>query len=231
MTRSARRCRNIFEEYLRITSLSGATDSFRPMHVALPHSDERELAFRALLPLAQTISEGLTRVDAVLEDERKSISPFRKKWHRSQHASARGYSRFSHTVLALRALEESGALRLISTDSQEAQNIWLWRIDERHVLRIKHDLDDVVDPGTATLFSLEPSTGDVTVFLTWETRPDGSIRSIAFASRDEPKWAVLLRELLEAANDPTPHVEPARPRLNVRSKLVDDNAGEQSSDG
>jgi hypothetical protein len=199
---------------------------------ATTHADERELAFETLLPLARAIADVLARVQTLLDDERKQISPFRSKWHMTQHASSRGSSRFAHTVQEMRELEDGTTVRLISTPSQMAQNLWLWRLDDRYVLRVKHDLDDIVDPGTATLFSLEPTAAvSMTIFLTWETAADGQIRSVAFASLDEPKWTIPLRELLDASVEPTRKLEAPRPQLNVRSKIVDDNASEQSADG
>jgi hypothetical protein len=183
--------------------------------------DARALAFAALQPLARLTSEALERVQETLDSERTMTSPLRRRWHPTQHASSRGISRFAHTVDEWgRALAGHPRVRRISRPVQEAQNLWLWLLDERYVLRIKHDLEDVVDPGTATLFSLEPQSAVPTVFLTWETAPGGELRRVAFATVDEPRWTITLRELLEADTPAPESVAGAPPQVGARSKLT-----------
>ncbi len=183
------------------------------------NSDERERAFEALLPIAIKTQGALARVQDALDDEHRLTSLLRSGFHPSQRSAIVGMNRHAHTVREWGGVLESGWASRICTDTQEAQNIYLWLLDDRYVLRIKHDLDDVVDPGTATLFSLAPQEDPVVVFLTWDTAPDHKIRNVCFATLDQPAWTITLEELVAAAA-PLQVIPTSRPRVVVRSKQV-----------
>ncbi len=183
-----------------------------------PPPDEREQAFEALLPLAPKTQAALGRVQDVLDDEQHLTSPLRSQFHPAQRSALLGMSRFAYTVREWGgALEAHGTASRVSTDTQESQNIYMWLLEDRYVLRVKHDLDDIVDPGAATLFSLAPQEKPVVVFLTWDTAPDHQIRNISFATLDQPAWTITLTELIAAASPPE-GVRPPRPLVIVRSK-------------
>jgi hypothetical protein len=194
--------------------------------------DERERAFAALMPIAQGTSAALARVEEAVEDERRLTTPLRARFHATQHASLNGTSRFAYAVRELgEMLDEHPSARRISSEPQQAQSIYMWLLAERYVLRIKHDLDEIVDPGTATLFSLEPEAGPVIVFLTWEIGADGKMRAIGFATVDEPKWTITLDELLRAEAEPPAPIKPQRPQVTVRSKQAPASDEEQAGRG
>ena len=196
------------------------------------HPDERERAFAALLDIANGTDDALTRVQRALDDERKLVAPLRSGFHPTQHAGLNGISRFAYTVREWgEMLDRHPAARRISTERQEAQNIYMWLLNEEYVLRIKHDLEEIVDPGTATLFSLEPQASPVVVFLTWDTVADAKIRGVSFATVDEPSWTIPLAELLRAAAGPVPTVPAPRPQVTVRSKHETVTDEEQPSRG
>lgn len=190
--------------------------------------DEREQAFEVLLPIAETTQDALARVQDVLDDEQRRTSPLRSEFHPSQRSALLGMSRHAYTVREWGAVLELGAASRISTDTQEAQNIYMWLLEERYVLRVKHDLDDVVDPGTATLFSLAPQEKPVVVFLTWDTAPEHKIRNVSFATLEEPRWTITLAELMDAAA-PTIKAQPPRPQVVVRSRHAEESGTSTST--
>ena len=184
--------------------------------------DERERAFEALLPLAPKTQAALVRVQDVLDDEQRLTSPLRSRFHPAQRSALLGMSRFAYTVREWGAvLEAHTAACRVSTDTQESQNIYMWLLQGEYVLRVKHDLDDILNPGAATLFSLAPQARPVVVFLTWDTAPDHKIRNVSFATLDEPAWTITLTELTDAASPPV-DLHPPRPQLIVRSKYAGD---------
>jgi hypothetical protein len=194
------------------------------MSISTP--DERERAFEALLPLAAKTQDVLDRVQSALDDEHRLVSPLRAGFHPTQRAGLTGSCRHALTVLHWGAMLEASSVSRICTDSQEAQSLFMWLLDDRYVLRVKHDLTEVVDPGTATLFSLAPQDAKddpVAVFLTWETTAERKIRRVSFATTNEPAWTIPLTELLAAAS-PTVTVTTRPPLVLVRSKR--DGAGE-----
>jgi hypothetical protein len=183
-----------------------------------PPPDEREQAFEALLPIAAKTQEALEHVQDVLDDEQRLTSPLRSQFHPAQRAALLGTSRFAYTVREWGGmLDAVGGTFHLSTETQESQNIYMWLLADRYVLRIKHDLEDVVNPGAATLFSLAPQEEPVVVFLTWDTAPDQEIRNACFATLDQPAWTITLDELVDAGSAPAV-VHPARPQIVVRSK-------------
>ncbi len=192
------------------------------------NSDEREQAFDALLPIAIKTQDALARVQDALDDEHRRTSLLRTDFHPSQRSALLGMSRHAYTVREWGGALESGLAPRICSDTQEAQNIYLWLLDDRYVLRVKHDLEDVVDPGTATLFSLAPQEDPVVVFLTWDTAPEHTIRNVCFATLDQPAWTITLAELMAAAAPPLVVPTP-RPRVVVRSKQASEEGVSQTS--
>jgi hypothetical protein len=182
----------------------------------------RRRAFEALAPIAAEIDAVLRHVDEVVEDDRKLNQPLRSSFHLAQRAALSGTTRFSATVLGLgQALDGRLDCQRISTPTQESQNIYMWLISGHLVLRVKHDLEGVVDPGTAQLFATDADT-DIcpTVYLTWDIAADGSVRNVVFATVEQPTWTIPLLQLLAATAAPTqlpvPTARPAGPA--VRSK-------------
>ncbi len=192
-------------------------------------SDEREQAFEALLPIAIKTQDALARVQDALDDEHRRTSPLHSDFHPSQRSALIGMSRHAYTVREWGGVFESSLVPRICSDTQEAQNIYMWLLDDRYVLRVKHDLDDIVDPGTATLFSLAPQADPVVVFLTWDTAPEHKIRNVSFATLDQPAWTITLAELVAAAT-PALVVRTPRPRVVVRSRQIADEDVSQTSD-
>jgi len=181
--------------------------------------DARQLAFASLLPVAEITAAALQRVDRAVKDEKELTKELRKGWHPAQRAGSEGTSRFSNTVYFWgRALEAAESARRASSPSQEAQSIYLWRIGDRFYLRVKHDLESVVDPGAATLFSLIPHEAPVNVFLSWDVSPDGEIVNPHFASVDGDTWTIALFELLAALEDSVQPLPRPAPRLVARSR-------------
>lgn len=183
-----------------------------------PPPDEREQAFEALLPIASRTQEALGRVQDTLDDEQRLTSPLRSQFHPAQRSALLGTSRFAYTVREWGgALDTHSGVSRVSTDTQESQNIYMWLLEDRYVLRVKHDLDDIANPGAAALFSLAPQEMPVVVFLTWDTAPDNKIRNVSFATLDQPAWTITLSELMDAASPPAT-LHPPRPQVIVRSK-------------
>ncbi len=157
----------------------------------------RRDAFDTLLPVASDIADALNLVERDVADDRKLNQPVRSSFHPSQRASLTGMTRFSSAVVHVgRALDSRSECRRMSTASQESQNLYMWLVGERLVLRVKHDLEGVVDPGTAQLFAVTPTEPNTTVFLTWSIAPDGCMRNASFATVDEPRWTIPLSQLL-----------------------------------
>lgn len=180
----------------------------------------RSAAFETLLSVASDIADALEHVELAVADDRKLNQPVRSSFHPSQRAALTGMTRFSSAVLHLSgALDARSECRRISTPSQESQNLYMWLVGEQLVLRVKHDLEGIVDPGTAQLFALAPAERCQTVFLTWGIGPDGSMRSVSFATVDEPRWTIPLSQLLAVEHAPVEMPAQSRPvGPAVRSK-------------
>lgn len=160
--------------------------------------DVQDLAFEALLPLAEPTERALQRVQSRLESEIKLVGPLREGLHVVQRAALNGLARFAHGVLELgEEYANVTTARRSSTPQQEEQNIYLWTVDERFMLRVKRDPVDRVDPGTQRLFSQLPA-GDrpVQVFLTWDVSETGQIIDATFACLEEPKWTISVARLV-----------------------------------
>jgi hypothetical protein len=164
--------------------------------------DAQDLAFAALLPLAEPTERALSRVQQRLNDEDRLVAPLRERLHVVQRAALNGLSRFSHGVVEIgNEYERIPGLRRSSTAVQEEQNIYLWTLNDQFMLRVKREPIDRVDPGTQRLFNqLPPDDRPVQVFLTWDVSEDGQIISPVFACVEEPKWTISLARLLAATS-------------------------------
>ncbi len=189
----------------------------------------RERAFDSLVGLSAPVREALDRVDVSVAAERKNTSAGRAAFTRTQRMAIEGSTRFASAVDEVgRALVATGRVLRVSTPVQEAQNIFLWLVDSEYMFRIKHDLDDVEDPGAAHLFSVADPAVRQTVFLTWEVSADGTIKSPTFATVEEPRWAISLGQLVASSQRPQKiNAERRGPRIQS-SKSAEDTAQEDS---
>lgn len=182
--------------------------------------DARDLAFEALLPLSKPTADALDRVEQAVSDEHRVTEPLRKGLHITQLAALSGLGRFSYAIREL--IVDWGPipdLRRTSTSEQETQNIYLWSLAERYMLRVKHDPVDRVDPGTQRLFAELPAEErPVQVFLTWDIGRSGNIVRPVFACVEEPKWTISLAQLLAHGAAQVSPAQSERPGATVRSK-------------
>lgn len=170
----------------------------------------RERAFEALLPVALAIESALARADASVAKERKQTQATRAGFNRAQRAGLEGSCRFAASTVELgRALEGRPGVVRLSTTTDESQNIFRWAFAEGLVIRVKHDLSDVVDPGTTRLIEFDVPAAQ-TAFITWEVSGVGSIRNVRFACVDEPSWTIPLAQLVAAAQAAIVPVNPAK---------------------
>lgn len=159
----------------------------------------RAQAFESLIGVSLPVREALDRVNRSVAKERDLTSGLRTPFTRTQRTALEGSVRFAAAVDEVgRAVVSSGRATRVSTPAQELQNIFLWLVDGRYIFRIKHDLDDVEDPGSAHLFSVVDPGVRETVFLTWGVTTVGEITGPAFATVEEPRWTILLAQLLAA---------------------------------
>lgn len=182
--------------------------------------DAHDVAFEALLPLAQPTADALREVDDIVADERKAMDPLREGFTPMLKAGVIGLGRFGYAVRAVgkRWLDVPG-LASASTPEQEANNVFLWLLGGSHVLRIKRDPVDGVAEGTQRLFAQLPAAGrPSTVFLTWDIDVDARVTRPRFACLEEPRWTISLSSLLAHAA-PRPVSLPAASRgPGVQSK-------------
>lgn len=191
---------------------------------------DRETAFAALLPIAAAVHDALARVDQRVTTDRTHNGPLRNDFHASQHASLDGSFRFSAAVAELkRALDPRDDVQRVSTLSQEAQNIYLWLVADVLLVRVKHDLSDVLNPGASQLFSSAGATGVQTAFITWDLAPDGTMRTVLFANVEEPKWTISLSQLLSVTSAPDATIAPKRPAGPVVRSTKPSRASEEES--
>jgi hypothetical protein len=169
--------------------------------------DARDLAFDALLPLAEATERAIERIQAALDTERKLVGPLRERINVGQRATIDGQARFSYGVVDCGdEWRTCSTVRQVSTPSQEASGIYLWLVNDRFMLRLKSDpVQPKVDAGALRLTAELPPAGQlVQVYLTWEIGLDGRIRDVAFACLEEPAWTILLGELLAHLSPVTP---------------------------
>lgn len=194
--------------------------------------DAENLAFEALLPLAKPTADALERVDMAVLDERNKMDPLRNGFGTTLKAGLYGLGRFGYAVREV-GLQWAGVsnVRAVSTSLQEASNVFLWTVDDRYVLRIKHDPVEGVAEGTQRLFAQLPAADrPSTIFLTWGIGLDDKIVLPRFVCVDEPKWTISLAQLL--AQDmarPTPMPAPAHRGPIVRSKARADDQKQRES--
>lgn len=198
--------------------------------------DARDLAFAALLDLANPTAASLDRVDTLVTDERKLMDPLRDGFTPTLNAGVLGLDRFGYAVRELgTAWERVASVRRWSTPEQEASNVHLWMLGDRYVLRIKREPVDGVAEGTQRLFvRLPPADRPSTVFLTWDISLDGRISAPRFACIEEPAWTIRLTELLREGGRGAGDVVrlPSAPKPTgpvVRSKITRDE--EERDDG
>lgn len=188
-----------------------------------PGPDARDLAFAALLPLARPTAAALERVDRLVGDERKLMDPLRLGFTPALNAGVLGLGRFGYAVRELGAeWLDVPNVRRDSRAEQEAHNVHLWGLGDRFVVRIKREPVEGVAEGTQRLFAQLPAAGrPSTVFLTWDINLEGRISAPRFACIDEPKWTILLAELLADGAGPVISI-PSAPKPSgpvVRSKI------------
>jgi hypothetical protein len=94
-------------------------------------------------------------------------------------------------------LEPIGTVSYVSTPSEEASNIFLWRVDSWLTLRVKSEPSELAYEATEPLFARDVSGSDLTVCLSWETSQRQTIRDARFVSvHDMSPWSITLVELL-----------------------------------
>lgn len=183
-----------------------------------PLLDPREAAFEALLPLAQPTSDALARMQEKVRDDLRMTAPLRTRFHPARRANHAGNLRFDYTIIEWAGeLAKLGTVPRVSSEVEEAQSIYNWLLEGHYVLRVKHDLADVVHPGVRTLFTLARVVqAPEVVYLTWSVDKDGTISNVCFATVEEPKWTITLKELVAHARQRPEEIR-ARLRLSVRS--------------
>jgi hypothetical protein len=182
--------------------------------------DARALAVAELLSIAAVTQDALTQVDQVVADEQKLMDPLRQGFSQTTKAGILGLGRFGATVRDVGAAWESVGVRRVSTPIQEASSIFLWLLNDRYALRVKHEPGQEIAEGTMSLFSELPAKDrPVTAFLTWDVGLDGTIARARFVSVHHPRWTIHLRTLVdELSKSPTPIGNPGRRKLVVRSR-------------
>lgn len=190
--------------------------------------DPRERAFDALIPVAPTVDRVLTEVDACVVDDAARNARARARWTSAQRKTTAGYGRFCWTIDGLKdGLRLVDTVSYISTPSQEANNLFLWRVDGWLTIRVKSEPSELAYEATEPLFPRETTAGDETVCLSWAITPQQMIRDPRFVSvHDYTAWSISLAELLRASDDDsdaspgviTP-LPPRRPGPGVSSNL------------
>lgn len=189
-----------------------------------PHVDPRQEVFDLLLPAAAATRDGLKRVDQAVSREVQLVRPLRKDWQPGQRRQGVGFSRFAYAV---DELKESWAgvtgLRYMSSPSQAASNLFLWSLDERWPIRIKHEpVEGDVNVGARRLFESAAPAGDPTIFLTWDESDEGRIVRARFVTVEEPKFSIPVDQLVAAAEQPDklPATQPLAKVSSARTKEV-----------
>jgi len=161
--------------------------------------DARDLAFEALLPLAEPTERAIARIQGALDTERKLVGPLRERINVGQRAALDGQARFGYGVVDCGdEWRACPTVQRVSTPPQEASGIYLWLVEGRFMLRLKSEpIQPKVDAGALRLTAELPPAGQlVQVYLTWEICLDGAIRDVAFVCLEEPAWTIPLSELL-----------------------------------
>jgi hypothetical protein len=181
-------------------------------------SDPREEAFDLLLPAALCTRDALKRVDEAVARELQQTRPLRKSWQAGQRNQSIGFSRFVYAADELRqAWAGVKGFRYASSPSQEASNLFLWMLQERWPVRIKHEpIEGGVNAGARRLFESQVPKADPTVFLTWDESEEGRIIRARFTTVREPKWSISVDQLVAVAERPD-SLPATQPRANVSS--------------
>jgi hypothetical protein len=169
-----------------------------------PTPDPRQDAFDLLLPAALCTRDALKRVDEVVAREAQQVRALRKSWRPGQRSQSTGFSRFVYAVDELKqAWAGVKGIHYNSSPSQEASNLFLWTLNGRWPLRVKHEpVKDDINVGARRLFETSLPAGDPTVFLTWDESDEGRIIRARFVTAEEPKWSIFLSQLVAVAEQP-----------------------------
>jgi hypothetical protein len=200
--------------------------------MTIPHVLEpREAAFEALLPLALPTRDALARMQEKVSDDLRLTAPLRTRFHPTRRASHAGNLRFDYTIIEWGAeLAALGTVPKMSSEIEESQNIYHWLLEERYVLRVKHDLTEVTHPGVRTLFTVNRIVrSPEVIYLTWSVDKDGTVFDACFASVEEPKWTITLKELVAQAQERPEEIR-SRLRLNIRSTRRADSDEQRAAD-
>lgn len=181
-----------------------------------------EQAFEALMPVASPTAQALDRVQATLDEDRRLTEPLRRPLNPSMRAGVVGSLRFGYTAVYWDGeLQSIPVVTKVSTPVQELQYIYLWLLADSYILRVKHEPQQTVDPGSRRLWHQEDLNDVSEVFLCWDTRPDFTISNPRFATFGEPKWSIPLALLLARADAPTP-INPPSQGPRVRSTRLNE---------
>jgi hypothetical protein len=194
--------------------------------------DARDLAFEALLPLAEPTERAIARIQVTLDTERKLVGPLRERINVGQRATLDGQARFGYGVVDCGdEWKACPTVRRVSTPAQEASGIYLWLLNGRFMLRLKSEpVQPKVDPGALRLTAELPPAGQlVQVYLTWEIGLDGTIRDVAFVCLEEPAWTIPLTELLAHARPVTPAPVQRRGAIVKSARPAEDQAERDES--
>jgi hypothetical protein len=186
--------------------------------------DPRQEVFDLLLPAATATRDALKRVDEAVSREIQLVRPVRKSWQPGQRRQSIGFSRFAYAVDELKeSWTAIVGLRYVSSPSQAASNLFLWSLDERWPLRIKHEpVEGDVNVGTRRLFESAAPAGDPTIFLTWDESDEGRIIRARFVTVEEPKFSISVDQLVAVAERPDtlPATQPLAKVSSARAKEV-----------
>jgi hypothetical protein len=193
--------------------------------------DARDEAFAALLPLAEPTERAVELIENTLSDERKLLGVSREGLNVGQLAALNGLARFAHGVVACgNEWDACASVRRVSTPSQETGGIYLWLLEDRFMMRLKHEpVEPRVDPGALRLSPELPAPGHIVqIYLTWDISLQGTIVRPMFTCLEEPTWTIPLSELLAHARPPATALQTPKRGPVVRStREADETAGER----
>lgn len=192
--------------------------------IQTPQADPRQDVFDLLLPAATATRDALKRVDEAVSRELQVVRSFRKSWQPGQRRQGIGFSRFAYAVDELKdAWAAVTGLRYVSSPSQAASNLFLWSLDERWPMRIKHEpVEGDVNVGARRLFESAVPAGDPTIFLTWDESNEGRIVRARFVTVEEPKFSIPVDQLVAVAEQPDklPATQTLAKVSSARTKVV-----------
>jgi hypothetical protein len=161
--------------------------------------DPRAAAFEALLPLAAALDRAVRRAQREVTQFYAHNRDQWAMWNTSQLAAALGQARF-FWVTSFCKVELTGlpGVSYFSTPAQEKQNLFLWSVEPRLGLRVKHDPAELSAQGDDTLFDMAPLERDQTACLTWTSGPLPTIDAVRLQAGHGSHWSIPLAELLGA---------------------------------